>query len=217
MIKKFIKYHLRHGRVFKRHLEELQRSIHFSKTEIKEYQNEKLRSVIFSAYENVPYYRNVFKERKLRPQDIATVEDLKKLPLIDKDIVKTNFNNFINKNFKGYRVKAHTGGTTGNPSTYLRDLNSINFENAVLWRQFLTLGKPPGSRRITLRGELVCPSDRKRPPFWKNNYFSNELTMSTYHLNDTNMPHYISKIQRYKPYDLHAYPSSAYLLALYCL
>ena len=69
---------------------------------------------------------------------------------------------------------------------------------------------------MTLRGEIVCPSVKQEPPFWRYNTFSKELIMSSYHLSDENMKFYVAEIRKYKPYDLYAYPSSTYLFANFC-
>ena len=216
LFKDFAKYYPRHGKLFKKFLKELEEIDRYSLEELKEYQNQRLKRTINIAFEHVPFYRNIFKERKLTPQDIRTIEDLQKLPVIDKQTVRENFEDFKNKNFKGFVFKGYTTGTTGSPGVFLRDLNSINFERAAFWRQYRWACKDFGSRRVTLRGELICPSGKIAPPFWRYNHFSNELIMSSYHLCDKNMIFYIEEIKKYKPFDLNAYPSAAYLLANYC-
>ena len=54
----------------------LMKSQWWSESDLKEYQNEKLRKLVEHAYTNVPYYNEVFKERKLTPNDIQTSADL---------------------------------------------------------------------------------------------------------------------------------------------
>lgn len=216
LIKDFFQHYLRNGALFSKLLNELEETEKYSTEEIKEYQNEKLQRTINIAFEHVPFYRNIFKERKLTPQDIRTIEDLQKLPVIDKQTVRKNFPDFKNKNFKGFVFKGYTTGTTGSPGVFLRDLNSINFERAAFWRQYRWAGKDFDSRRVTLRGNMICPAERKITPFWKFNYFTKELIMSSYHLSDKNMMFYVEEIKKYQPFDLNAYPSTAYLLANYC-
>lgn len=101
------------------------------------------------------------------------------------------------------------------PGVFLRDLHSINVENAAVWRSWQRGGKAMGSRRVTLRGALVCAIDRKIPPFWETDFFSNELLLSSFHLGEKNFPDFIRVIKEYAPFDLYAYPSTAYLLAEY--
>ena len=216
MIKELLKHYLRTGKLFKKYLKELEKTEKYSLHELNEYQNEKLRKVIKCAYENVPFYRRIFMERGLKPFDIRTKDDLQKLPIINKNIVQGNLYDFRTQEKKTHFFKALTGGTTGTPGVFFRDLDSINFENAVLWRFFKWAGKKNGSRRITLRGQVVCPVEKIKAPFWKYNHFSRELMLSSYHLCEENMPVYINKIREFQPFDLYAYPSTAYLIAEYC-
>ena len=51
--------------------------------ELTKLQNRKLRTIVKHSYEHVPYYHSLFKKNKLRPNDIATLEDLDKLPVPD--------------------------------------------------------------------------------------------------------------------------------------
>ena len=217
MIKEFFKHYLRAGLSFKKYLKELEKTERFSPAELKEYQNEKLRQTVKVAYEDVPFYKRVFQERKLTPHDIKSAEDLVKLPMIDKHIVREKFKDFKNRSFKGLVFKGLTGGTTGISGTFLRDLHSINYENAHVWRQWIWGGKIPKTRRVTLRGDIICPIQRKEPPFGRVDPFSKQLLMSSYHLNDRNLALYVERIRQYKPFDLYAYPSTAYLLANYCM
>ncbi len=217
IVKDFLRHRLRSGRAFQRWLQELQQSEKFSTAEIECYQNDALRRTIKTAYDSVPFYRKAFDEYHLKLADIRTVADLQKFPFIDKKTVRENFKLFRNRRFKGLTYKGLTSGTTGTPGVFLRDLNSINFENAAVWRSWMWGGKEPRTKRITIRGDLICSIERKEPPFWRENKFSRELLMSGYHLSEANMPFYIGAIAQYQPDDLYAYPSTAYLLAEYCL
>ena len=216
MIKQFIKYYLRNGKAFKKYLKELRVTEKYSRGDLQQYQNEKLRQTICSAYKNVPYYRNVFDKLNLKPSDIKVKEDLTKIPIIDKDIVKKYFPLFRNKNYKGSIFKAETSGTTGTPGTFLRDLSSINFENAAVWRFFQNGGKLFKTPRVSIRGDIIFPIEQRKPPFWRYDSFQKELLLSGYHINEENLALYVKEIKKYMPCDLYAYPSTAHLLADYC-
>lgn len=216
MIKEYLKYKLRNGKQFQTFLEGVLKRESYTFDQLNKYRLEQLKKTITLAYNHVPYYQSLFKKIGLVPEDIRSIDDLKKSPLIDKEIVRKNFKDFKNKSYLGIPSKGHTSGSSGAPGVYLRDLSSINAEKAALWRQYLWAGKKLGSRRVTLRGEIVCPIDAKSGPFWKYDQFTNELLMSAYHLSDTNMNLYVQEINKFKPFDLYAYPSTAYLLANYC-
>lgn len=141
MIKDFLRHYLRSGKLFKRCLREAEERKKYSLSELREYQNEKLRETIKIAYKSVPFYRGIFKKYKLSPQDITKTEDLRKLPMINKEIVRKNFKDFRNRNYRGLVIKGQSSGTSGTPGVFLRDLYSINYEKAMLWRQYRWAGK----------------------------------------------------------------------------
>lgn len=73
-------------------LKELEESQWWSREKIQELQNERLRQLVQHAYCNVPYYRRIFEERALKPNDIQHSGDLTKLPVLTKRLVRNNFN-----------------------------------------------------------------------------------------------------------------------------
>jgi len=215
LVKDFGKYYLRNGRLFDKYLEELEGAEKYSSSELKQYQEEKLKRIINIAYEHVPFYRKMFQERKLGPRDIQTIEDLKKLPIIDKGTVRAHFKELRNNNHKGIISKGHTSGTTGTPGVFLRDLDSINLENAAIVQHQRWADVRRGDKRVFLRGEKVAPTERDEPPFWRFNRFKNQLIMSSYHLAERHLSHYVRKIKEFSPIMLEAYPSTAFILAQY--
>ena len=70
------------------------------KKKIKDYQNKRLRQIISIAYSTVPYYNRTMNNLGLIPSDIQTIEDLTKLPVINKEIIASNFDDFISKHFQ---------------------------------------------------------------------------------------------------------------------
>ena len=53
--------------------------------EIKAIQNEKIVKQVKHVYENVPYYRNLMDEKGVKPEDIRSTDDIKKLPFLSKE------------------------------------------------------------------------------------------------------------------------------------
>ena len=202
----------RRGRLFHRLLSELEQSEKYSYEHLVEYQNQLLRRVIKHAYKTVPYYRELFNNLGINPGGIETVEDLKILPLLRKDEVRGREKEFVSKAVK-IKFEGYTSGTTGTPLIVFRDLFSINFENAAIWRQWRWAGFDFNDRRATLRGDLVVPIERKRPPFWQYIPPERQLLMSSYHLSDDTIPYYLEALRRFKPAAIQAYPSSVYRLA----
>ena len=77
-------------------------------------QNEKLRKQVKHVYENVPYYRNLMEEKGLTPDDIQTIEDIKKLPFLSKADLRESYPYGLLAVPLNDCVRIHsTSGTTG--------------------------------------------------------------------------------------------------------
>ena len=57
-------------------------------TEIRELQSKKLKALVKHSYDHVPYYRSIFKEEKLHPDDIKGIGDLDKIPILKKEDIR---------------------------------------------------------------------------------------------------------------------------------
>lgn len=82
----------------------------------------KLKKIFIHAKKNVPYYQRVFAD--IGVDDINSLKDWNKLPILTKSDIKENFNDLIANNISKNRLKAvTTGGSTGTPMTVLHDKN----------------------------------------------------------------------------------------------
>ncbi|KAB1191124.1 AMP-binding protein [Haloferax sp. MBLA0078] len=95
-----------------------------SRDELREVQDERLREMVETAYENVDYYREMFDEAGLSPDDIQSVGDLSKLPFTTKEDFRDNYPTgmFAVEMEDVIRIHA-SSGTTGKPKIvgYTRD------------------------------------------------------------------------------------------------
>ena len=85
--------------------------------EIKKIQLEKLKETVKRAYENVSVYKEKFESVGLKPEDINTLDDLKKIPFTVKDDFRANypFGMFAVPKKEVVRIHA-SSGTTGKPT-----------------------------------------------------------------------------------------------------
>lgn len=77
-------------------------------------QLEKLKKQVKHVYENVEYYRNLMDEKGVKPEDIQSLDDLSKLPLISKaDLREAYPYGLLGKDLKDCVRIQSTSGTTG--------------------------------------------------------------------------------------------------------
>jgi len=96
--------------------QELKESQWWSFDKITALQLERLKALLKHAYQNVPYYKQKFAELGLHPDDIKSLDDLAKLPILTRKDAKENRSELVAVNFsKNQLVPLATSGSTGEP------------------------------------------------------------------------------------------------------
>ena len=91
--------------------------------DIRSKQIENLKKLLKHASLHTSYYKNLFKKYDIILEDIdSPINVLEKLPVLTKDIIAQNLNNFFADNIpKKNLLKDSTGGSTGTPLVFFRD------------------------------------------------------------------------------------------------
>ena len=85
--------------------------------EIEKLQLERLRWTVKRAYENVPFYHRRLREKGIRPEDIRSLEDARKLPFTVKNDLRDNYPYGLFAVPLSEVVEIHaSSGTTGKPT-----------------------------------------------------------------------------------------------------
>jgi phenylacetate-CoA ligase len=213
-LKATISRFLRRGPLFYRLLAELQANETKNSEKLWAMQEQRLQQIVTHAAKHVPFYRDLFAQLGVEPTAIGTLQDLSLLPLIDKWDVQGRETQFVSQTY-GFKIQAHSGGTTGTPMRVYRDRFSIVYEHANHWRQWLWTGFTFGDRRATLRGGLIVPTEQQKPPFWRYVAPEKQLRMSIFHLSNICIPDYLKELRRFQPHAMEGYPSALYRLARY--
>jgi phenylacetate-CoA ligase len=90
---------LRFGKVFWETYNFLQVSQWWSRKELENYQMEQLNKLLIHACNNVLYYQNLFNKQGLKPDDIQSLDDFKKIPFLTKDIVREKSSDITAQNY----------------------------------------------------------------------------------------------------------------------
>ena len=131
------------------HFKFLQKSQWWGEEELKNYQNKKLSELIQHSYHNVTYYKELLDGLRLKPCDIKTTEDLQKLPILTKEIVRENVKNgkLIFKNIKKKDMILNgSSGSTGEPLQYYITKDAYSFNIAANLRGWYWMGYRLGDR-----------------------------------------------------------------------
>ena len=84
---------------------------------VKRWQFGQLRAVIREAYEHVPLYNELWRKKQIKPEDIRTLEDIRKLPIMSKRVFRQySLEEAMRKDFpERYYFWNQTSGSTGEP------------------------------------------------------------------------------------------------------
>ncbi len=91
------------------------------------WQERYLRKIVAYAYENVPLWNRLFKENGIHPSHIQTLDDLKKLPAINKHIFTGKVvEDYIDSSRLTRSFWYVTSGTSGSPFTFMMSEHACN-------------------------------------------------------------------------------------------
>jgi len=195
-----------------RYLVEFRKNQWLKTPELEKIQEKKLRAIISHAYHNVPFYHKLFDSVGVKPEDIKTVDDLSRIPIITKSQVQRAENDIIAKGFnlnEGRSQKDCTSGSTGKPLTIVYDNRYLRLLRMAHERTLLENGCRlfrDSIASITPR----CDSQDESKSLLQYIGLRKRYCISLYEV----ILNQIRLLKRIKPDILMGYPSSIKLLAM---
>ena len=166
-------------RIAKSYLSEVNRIWKYDYDKLVAYQNKAFRNIVQFAYNNVPVYHKKYKENGIHPNEINTISDIQKLPIITKnDFRKAYPSKLISTKAKENQYFiVSTSGSTGKPVFLYHDrlatIRSLEAFVRVLkayggnWNKtkiILIIDLEPGSIESTLFASTISPFLKKFIP-----------------------------------------------------
>lgn len=112
-----------------------------SPEKLQELQHRRLRVMMHWAYQTVPYYRELFKDAGLRPEQIRTAGNLGLLPVLTKQHVREHADALHSTAIPKHKLTVTTTtGSTGIPLTIAHDQTSVAAGRAAILRSFRAHG-----------------------------------------------------------------------------
>ena len=123
--------------------------------DIQTFQHKRLRLLLEHAYQHVPYYHNIFSTRGLKPQDIKTMNDLRKLPILTKKDIRDHYTDLTTTIYRHTQfIPSQTSGSTGMPLRFFVDKQWLAWNMAVAYREWHWAGYTIGDKIVYLWGVL---------------------------------------------------------------
>jgi len=198
------------GKSISRHLKFLLESQWWNKEQIKDYQEMKLRIMINHSIQTVPYYNDLFKRLGLKASDIKTHDDLKKLPILTKAIIKKEGIDRFTSSAISKREMLHSSssGSTGEPLQFYVTKNSESIYKAAAIRGWYWMGYKLGDKYVKLSMNPRSSRIKK-----SQDLFNRCLYLSSTQLTNQAFNIIIEKIEQYEPKIIRSYPAPLFFLA----
>jgi len=201
-----------------RRLDELNRSQWLPYERLQEAQLQGLRSLLEYAFTEVPYYRRIAAERGVVASDIHDLEDLRKLPLLTKDIIHDNFQDLVSREYPRESLRpSWTGGTSGQRlHFYTTKDNQLSWAYPRWARSMGMIGRSIGDRHVSV-GQMIA---QRRT--WRQRAFHNLSTsvqrikrLDALDVTEEKLADVVKAIDAASPCTLAGYPSGLALIAEY--
>jgi phenylacetate-CoA ligase len=185
--------------------------------EINRLQMKNLRILLKHAYETVPYYRRIFRERNLSPSDIKSIDDLVKLPPLTKADIRNNFGDLISRGFpKSSMILSRSGGT-GDQITFYTTKEDLSWTFAAEYRAYGWAGYRLGDRCCVLWGSIIDEKSHDKLIRRFANVLNRKLVLNTYNVSNEALNKLSYLLENFRPEIIRGYASSVYMLARYLL
>jgi phenylacetate-CoA ligase len=214
----FPAYEALRGRSTTAHLAQYERDQWLAPEQIEALQLRKLGQLLEHCARHVPYYRERFRALGLEPGDIRSLADYARIPPIEKDEIRANFDALKSETARDSLLYKSTGGSTGLPLRFGYTRESNERRTAVMWRGYRWAGARMGRRTLYLWGGALG-----KPPYWrrvKDNIYHaafGRKMLDCFAMRDDNLHRYAETIASWRPEIVVAYVTPLELLARWLL
>ena len=196
-------------------LRTLQDTERWSVSALRDLQLGLLRRLIRHAYRHTQYYRQVLDERGLRPDGFATVDELAKLPLLERPTLHVTVDARTADVPPLPVITKTTSGSSGQPVVVRYNAESRHWRDAIRWRGYGWGGYQVGMRAMHYWGfgSTATTTWWKQQKTALDRLVKRDLYIDCTPRGDDALAAAVDQLRRFKPHVIVAYASGAGALA----
>jgi phenylacetate-CoA ligase len=196
------------------YLKEFERTQFLSRDELERLQYQRLRRLLYHAYEHCPFYRERFDQVHMTPSDIRDLKDLNAMPVLEKKEIQESGHRMVSQGWPAHDLLPNqTGGSTGTPLAFFLSRDRKQSRAAATVRHNRWAGLDLGDKCACIWG---APSDRPSSGlrhFLRNALVDRQLFLDAGCLTEARMRSFNDALKRFRPRVILAYARSAVLFA----
>ncbi|MFX0138437.1 MAG: hypothetical protein ACFFDN_32645, partial [Candidatus Hodarchaeota archaeon] len=175
-------------------------------------QKRELYEIIKYSVNHIPYYNKIVRENNIQYSKESIFKDIKRFPILKKELIRQNFSNLVNSNLKCRYRKESSGGTTGEPIELLLDERNDHYRDAFTY--LVHKWAKRGKVLVQLWGSEKDIFNTKKQDSIRGIIEVNEnhYILNSFRMSQTDMINYINFINKIKPGMILAYVHSIFEL-----
>jgi phenylacetate-CoA ligase len=178
----------------------------WSPERLRELQLARLRALLDHAGRHVPHYHETFSRIGFDPAGVASVEDLRQLPLLTKRDIRADPDRF--KSAQSARlVRSNTGGSSGEPLVFYLGDERVSHDVAAKWRATRWWDVDIGDREIVVWGSPIELAAQDRARQLRDHVMRTRL-LPAFEMSDAKLDDFVATIRAFRPKMLFGYPSA---------
>jgi len=171
----------------------------------------RLREFLVHIGITVPYYERLFAESGFDPAALQTLEDLQRLPLLTKPLIRANAEALTARN-AGPLKRYNTGGSSGEPLIFYMGPGRISHDVAAKWRATRWWGVDIGDPEIVVWGSPIELGAQDRYRALRDRLLRTRL-LPAFEMSESKLDAFVAAVREAHPAMLFGYPSSLALIA----
>ena len=177
--------------------------------QVRENQFRKLSALLAHAEAHVSYYREMFRGLGIHAQDIRSMTDFSRLPILTKDIIRERQRDLVREDVPLETLKPHfSGGSTGIPLKFYRSLEYMVASDAGSYRNLEQCGWRPGEMIAFFWGGNDKLYAMSRWEFELRQFIRRTYQFDPFHSGDAEMAGWARTFERIKPRVILGYAST---------
>jgi phenylacetate-coenzyme A ligase PaaK-like adenylate-forming protein len=203
------------GRTTARRLDFLRGSERWSRDRLADFQLGELRALLEHAAREVPLYRSLFAEHGVAVETIRSLDDLRRLPLVDRDTLRHRGGEAVAPAHASRAIWKSTSGSSGAPLRLAHDRGSYDWRVAARIRGYAWAGARDGERTTHLWTSQSFPPTRRWPraKIHVHQTLLRQQFLDVFRVSPDTVRGYVERMARFRPRHLVAYARHLYHFA----
>lgn len=183
----------------------------WSADRLNDFRVQRLRGLLVDIGQHVPYYRDLFARLRFKPADVASLQDLERLPFLTKAEIRAHTDALKHRDARDLS-RFNTGGSSGEPLVFFIGKERVSHDVAAKWRATRWWGVDIGDPELVVWGSPIELGAQDRVRRVRDAVLRTSL-LPAFEMSEAKLDAFVAEIRQRKPRMLFGYPSALTLIA----